>query len=60
MNQQTISKQELLREIESARDKMNKLSYKMNRTSEEVVQVSTYLDKLLNQYQFQYQKSRSE
>ncbi|SDZ37602.1 stage 0 sporulation regulatory protein [Evansella caseinilytica] len=47
----TISQQELLKEIESARNKMHELSYKMNRTSKEVVEISTYLDQLLNRYQ---------
>ncbi|MCD8509211.1 MAG: aspartyl-phosphate phosphatase Spo0E family protein [Bacillus sp. (in: Bacteria)] len=60
MNQQTVSKKQLLQEIESARDRMNKLSAKMHRTSDEVVKVSTYLDQLLNQYQLNFQHSRSE
>lgn len=60
MNQQAVSQKQLLQEIESARDRMNKLSTKMHRTSDEVIKVSIYLDQLLNQYQFKYQHSRSE
>ncbi|UTR12561.1 MULTISPECIES: aspartyl-phosphate phosphatase Spo0E family protein [Evansella] len=45
------SQERLLKEIETARDKMHRLSYEKTRTSEEVVKVSTYLDGLLNRYQ---------
>ncbi|ADU28456.1 aspartyl-phosphate phosphatase Spo0E family protein [Evansella cellulosilytica] len=48
----TVSKKELLNQIETARDKMNKLSEKMNRTSHEVVEISTHLDDLLIKYQY--------
>ncbi|MBU9720177.1 MULTISPECIES: aspartyl-phosphate phosphatase Spo0E family protein [Bacillaceae] len=47
----SIRQKELLEEIEVARSKMHRLSSKKPRTSNEVVQVSTYLDKLLNKYQ---------
>jgi hypothetical protein len=47
----TLSRKELLHEIEVARTKMHFLSEKMMRTSDEVVKTSTYLDQLLNQYQ---------
>ncbi|MFA9556528.1 aspartyl-phosphate phosphatase Spo0E family protein [Evansella sp. AB-rgal1] len=46
----TVSQKRLLVEIETARDEMHKLSNKMSRTSNEVVEVSTHLDKLLNKY----------
>ncbi|MDG5788071.1 aspartyl-phosphate phosphatase Spo0E family protein [Evansella sp. AB-P1] len=53
-----ISKKELLNEIEFARDKMHQLSCKMDRTSDEVVEVSTHLDQLLNEYQHMYYQKK--
>ena len=42
---------DLLEEIETTRHRMYELSFSNPRTSDEVVRVSTYLDKLLNRYQ---------
>ncbi|UCZ53415.1 aspartyl-phosphate phosphatase Spo0E family protein [Bacillus shivajii] len=42
---------ELLKEIEYARNQMHLLSNSKQRTSREVVEISTYLDTLLNKYQ---------
>ncbi|MBU9710731.1 aspartyl-phosphate phosphatase Spo0E family protein [Evansella tamaricis] len=52
-----ILQQELLDEIESAREKMHQMSISNQRISKEVVQISTYLDKLLNKYQLTYYKN---
>ncbi|WP_096438256.1 aspartyl-phosphate phosphatase Spo0E family protein [Alteribacter populi] len=51
-----INQKELLEEIEWARRRMHYLSSHHNRTSLEVVAISTYLDELLNQYQSTYYK----
>ncbi|WP_280771506.1 aspartyl-phosphate phosphatase Spo0E family protein [Salipaludibacillus daqingensis] len=49
---------ELLREIESVRNKMNELSSHKNRTSKEVIELSMYLDKLLNEYEMLYKEKQ--
>ncbi|MCR6098214.1 aspartyl-phosphate phosphatase Spo0E family protein [Salipaludibacillus agaradhaerens] len=56
---QNLSKHALLTEIEKTRSKMHYLTAKKHRTSEEVVEISTHLDKLLNQYQSMQLKNNS-
>ncbi|MCR6108985.1 aspartyl-phosphate phosphatase Spo0E family protein [Bacillus sp. A301a_S52] len=56
---QNLSKHALLTEIEKTRSKMHYLTTDKQRTSEEVVEVSTHLDKLLNQYQSMQLKNNS-
>ncbi|WP_156906501.1 aspartyl-phosphate phosphatase Spo0E family protein [Alteribacter aurantiacus] len=51
-----LEQKDLLEEIEWAREKMYTLSSQLNRTSHEVVAISSYLDKLLNKYQSTYYK----
>lgn len=43
-------KEILLKEIEASRKKMNLLARKQPLSSSEIVEISTYLDNLLNQY----------
>ncbi len=43
-------KEVLLKEIEASRKKMNLLAKKQPLSSSELVEISTYLDNLLNQY----------
>jgi hypothetical protein len=56
---QNLSKRALLTEIEETRSKMHYLTAKKHRTAEEVVEISTHLDKLLNQYQSMQLKNNS-
>ncbi|RNA66246.1 aspartyl-phosphate phosphatase Spo0E family protein [Alteribacter keqinensis] len=51
-----LEQKDLLEEIEWAREKMYTLSSQLNRTSHEVVEISSYLDQLLNKYQSTYYK----
>ncbi|WP_096186314.1 aspartyl-phosphate phosphatase Spo0E family protein [Evansella halocellulosilytica] len=52
MDKVIFSEKDLLKEIEYARNKMHHLSTEKERTSKEVVEMSTYLDTLLIQYQY--------
>ncbi|MCA0989535.1 aspartyl-phosphate phosphatase Spo0E family protein [Guptibacillus algicola] len=45
-----LEKEILLKEIEASRKKMNLLARKQPLSSSEIVEISTYLDNLLNQY----------
>lgn len=45
-----LEKEILLEEIEASRKKMNLLARKQPLSSSEIVEISTYLDNLLNQY----------
>ncbi|QKS69823.1 aspartyl-phosphate phosphatase Spo0E family protein [Paenalkalicoccus suaedae] len=50
----SLSQEELLSEIEKVRSQMNHLSRELQRTSAEMLELSTKLDKLLNAYQFNH------